>query len=123
LLALWAVLASQEALAHGSHERRAAPAKAQAAEPRPLTVKTAFAAPAVASKAAPLCPPGGSGHVCGCGNLSVCDGRAKSVVIAVFPSRPAAVRPAGRIASLHAAPAAARRPYSATSPRAPPAIT
>jgi hypothetical protein len=69
----------------------------------------------------PLCPPG-SGHVCGCGNLSLCEGSAKPVVLVrctVFflPPRVAAPAPlpeaAARIAPR----------FPPALPRAPPAFS
>ena len=70
----------------------------------------------------PACPPG-SGHVCGCGNLSLCDGGAKDPVL------PAA------IAFVHFASIAAANPVGASQspasspqfppnlPRAPPQLS
>jgi hypothetical protein len=113
-LLLCGALAPQAGWAHGGHGHEAA---------KPPAAKPAPAALPVAGKVSPLCPPGGNGHVCGCGNLSVCDGRTKSIAIAAFGPRRAAVRPVGRIASLQRATAAARHRFSPASPRAPPAFS
>ena len=69
----------------------------------------------------PACPPG-SGHVCGCGNLSLCHGSGE---FAVLPSSAAALLFASDTApapELRAAPRIAPR-FSPSVPRAPPALS
>ena len=69
----------------------------------------------------PVCPPG-SGHVCGCGNLSLSDGSGKPAVLArcsvsfVLPLAAAAALP-------QAAPAQPAPQFAPNSPRAPPALS
>lgn len=107
LLAVWGVLASEAALAHGSHEHKAAPAKAQAA----ITVT---------GEVSPLCPPGGTGHVCGCGNLSVCEARAKVVVASAIAGYRAVIVSPDRVAPQQWAQPFPRPQFRPASPRAPP---
>jgi hypothetical protein len=114
LLAVWAVLASEAALAHGSHEHKAAPVKAQA---------KAKAAIAVTGEVSPLCPPGGSGHVCGCGNLSVCEARAKAVVVSAIAGYRPFIVSFGRVAPRHRAQPFPRPQFRPASPRAPPSFS
>jgi hypothetical protein len=108
LAVLWllAALAPQAARAHGGHERDANP-------------PPALQAIAAIGEAAPLCPPG-TGHLCGCGNLTPCDGR---IQIAADASPAWTVRPVAswpRIAAPRAARLAGRPSVTPPSPRAPP---
>jgi hypothetical protein len=114
LLAVWAVLTSQGALAHGSHEHKAAPAKAQA---------KAQAAIVATGEVSPLCPPGGTGHVCGCGNLSVCDARSKVAAASVFAGYRPVIVSSDRVALHHRAQPFPRPQFSPASPRAPPSFS
>jgi hypothetical protein len=109
LLAVWAVLASEAALAHGSHEK-AAQAKAQAA----ITVT---------GEVSPLCPPGGTGHVCGCGNLAVCAARAKAVVAPAIAGYRAVIVSPDRVAPQYRAQPFLRPQFRPASPRAPPSLS
>jgi hypothetical protein len=108
LLAVWTVLASEAAFAHGSHQHKAAPAKAQPA------------AIGVTGEVSPLCPPGGSGHVCGCGNLSVCEARAKAVVAPAIAGYRALIVSPDRVAPQYRAQPLLRPQFSPAAPRAPP---
>ncbi|HEX6266684.1 MAG TPA: hypothetical protein VFZ81_07280, partial [Burkholderiales bacterium] len=71
------------------------------------------------SQVSPLCPPG-TGHACGCGNLSACDGRSKAIAVAAPAAQPAA-RPAFLPLQLPrpGAPRSRLR-HAPASPRAPP---
>jgi hypothetical protein len=69
----------------------------------------------------PACPPG-SGHVCGCGNLSLCEGGAKPIVVSrctVFFLPPCL----SGVAPVHDAPARASTQFSPSLPRAPPEVS
>jgi hypothetical protein len=111
-------LVPQAAVAHGGHAHKAA--EAQAAKPKPLASKTAFAAPAVASEAAPLCPPGGTGHVCGCGNLTVCAGSKAQVAIPPLPAVWLKLSADTGVPPRADDPVLANRPFALRRPRAPP---
>jgi hypothetical protein len=66
----------------------------------------------------PVCPPG-SGHACGCGNLSLCDGGAKPAL--VFGSGVSLLPPRiGGVAPPSVAPACAAPRFPQSLPRAPP---
>jgi hypothetical protein len=105
LLAAWLLaLAPQAALAHGGHEQADTPLAA---------------AQSLTSQVSPLCPPG-TGHACGCGNLSVCDAPGKPAVSSApaFHAWPGA--PAWITTTPRPAPRAHRPSLSPASPRAPP---
>jgi hypothetical protein len=103
LAALLIALSPASALAHGGV---------------PHLQSKAAAADSFDQSWSPTCPPG-SGHVCGCGNLSLCDGSGKPapavrcVVSLVSPS----------VAEVVALPGARARPapqFAPNLPRAPP---
>jgi hypothetical protein len=106
---LLAALAPGVARAHGGHEHPAG-----AAAPLPVL--------AASAEAAPPCLPG-SGHVCGCGNLAVCEARTQASVAAapVLVFQGLASWP--RIASAGAAPFFPKPSASPPSPRAPPSFS
>ncbi|HEX2199932.1 MAG TPA: hypothetical protein VHG88_15105 [Burkholderiales bacterium] len=100
LLTVLALLAPHAASAHGGHEPAVVPPEVQFA-------------------VSPLCPPG-SGHVCACGDLSLCDARTKAIVSAV-PGPMPLLAPAFRAPeSASFAPPHPAPWHSPASPRAPP---
>jgi hypothetical protein len=102
VLAAVAALAPQAARAHGGEQHEAAPLS-----------------PVVQELSAP-CAPGGSGHVCGCGNFSLCSPRSQAAIVSVFVSHVAAPGPSARVASHPPAPPFGRPDLSPPSPRDPP---
>src|SRR5262245_9201615 len=69
----------------------------------------------------PACPPG-SGHLCGCGNLSLCEGSAKPAIavrcaISFLPSRTSDALP------VHSASARFSPRFPPSLPRAPPQVS
>jgi hypothetical protein len=74
LAAILITLSPAAALAHGPAGHGQAPEQLQGGEAR-------FAAPLERHAWSPVCPPG-SGHVCACDNLSLCDGSGQPTVLA-----------------------------------------
>jgi hypothetical protein len=104
LSGLLMALAPQAALAHGAdaHESTVLPA-----------------ALPIIGQWSPACPPS-PGHLCTCGNLGLCDGGAKKLLVRPAGAYLAVARPSWLAKHARLAPPPSRPSLALASPRAPP---
>jgi len=113
LAALLVVLSPGVALAHGGADHGARAPQLQESGSGLFAERHAWS---------PACPPG-PGHVCGCGNLSLCDGSGKTAAATVRCTVSFLPPASSGAVPLHEAPAQSAPQFAPNSPRAPPAFS